>query len=207
MYARSTILRARPESVDDGIADVRDRVVPALQEMAGFAGYSVLVDRSGGRCIVTTAWHDEGALAESRERVHELRRQAAEKFGDSAPEVREWEIAVLHRAHQVGDGACARVTWTRTDPANVERVLDAYRTQLMPRLEDMPGFCSNSLLVNRQEGLGAGALVLDGREALDRTRDQAAAMREQFARSMGIEVLEVAEFDVAVAHLRVPETV
>jgi hypothetical protein len=32
-------------------------------------------------------------------------------------------------------------------------------------------------------------------------------MREEFSRQMAIDITEVAEFDVALAHLRVPETV
>ena len=206
MYARTTTVHGDPGNLDRGIAHVRDEVLPAVQEMEGCVGLSMLVDRTSGRCIVTTAWESEEAMHATSERVRAMRERAAEMLG-GRPDVREWEIAVLHRAHEVGDGACARVTWTRTDPSNVERVLDGYRTHLMPRLHDMPGFCSNSLLVNRQEGLGAGALVLDSREAMDSTREQAAAMREQFAQSMGVDILEVAEFDVAVAHLRVPETV
>ena len=207
MYARSTILRARPESVDDGIADVRDRVVPALQEMAGFAGYSVLVDRSGGRCIVTTAWHDEGALVESRERVHELRRQAAEKFGDSAPEVREWEIATLHRERPVAEGGWARVTWLRIPTDRVDRQIEVYKDTVLPRLQGLPGFCSASLLVDRREGRAAGAVVYESHEALAATREAATRIRSEAVTSTGAEVMEVAEFEVALAHLRVPEHV
>lgn len=46
MYAGSTILRAMPESVEDGIAVVRERAVPGLQDVPGFAGCSMLVDRA-----------------------------------------------------------------------------------------------------------------------------------------------------------------
>ena len=31
-------------------------------------------------------------------------------------------------------------------------------------------------------------------------------LREEFAPAMGIEIVDTAEFDVAIAHLRVPET-
>jgi hypothetical protein len=39
------------------------------------------------------------------------------------------------------------------------------------------------------------------------TRDQFTTLREEFVRTMAMEILEVAEFDLALAHLRVPETV
>jgi hypothetical protein len=142
----------------------------------------------------------------SAERVRASREDAAERFG-TTPEVQEWEIAVLHRAHRVGDGACARVTWTRTDPGNLDRVIDAYRESLMPWWEETPGFCSNSLLANRRDGRCASAVVFDSREAMTHTRDQFTTLREEFTQRMRMEILEVAEFDLALAHLRVPETV
>jgi hypothetical protein len=139
-------------------------------------------------------------------RVGASRDQAAERFG-ATPEVQEWEIAVLHRAHRAGDGACARVTWARTDAAGLDRVTDAYRDSLMPWWEETPGFCSNSLMVDRRDGRCASAVVFESREAMAHTRDQFTTLREEFASRMGMEILEVAEFDLALAHLRVPETV
>jgi quinol monooxygenase YgiN len=206
MYARSTTMRVRPEAVDDLITFVRDDVMPMATELDGCVGLSILSDRDTGRCIVTSAWETADAMHASAERIGAAREQAAQRFG-AAPEVQEWEIAVLHRAHRAGDGACARVTWARTDPAGLDRVTDAYRESLMPWWEETPGFCSNSLMVDRRDGRCASAVVFESREAMAHTRDQFTTLREEFASRMGVEVLEVAEFDLALAHLRVPETV
>ena len=54
MYARSTTIQAQSSSIDDGIAFVRDTVMPALEGMDGFVGVSLLVDRQSGRCIATS---------------------------------------------------------------------------------------------------------------------------------------------------------
>ena len=206
MYARSTTMRVRPEAVDDLVTFVRDDVMPMATELDGCVGLSVLSDRDTGRCIVTSAWETADAMHASAERIGAAREQAAQRFG-AAPEVQEWEIAVLHRAHRVGDGACARVTWTRTDPGNLDRVIDAYRESLMPWWEETPGFCSNSLMVDRRDGRCASAVVFESREAMAHTRDQFTTLREEFASRMGVEIPEVGEFDLTLAHLRVPETV
>jgi quinol monooxygenase YgiN len=206
MYARSTTMRVRPEAVADLIAFVRDDVMPTVTELDGCVGLSVLSDPDTGRCIVTSAWETADAMHASAERVGAARDQAAERFG-AAPEVQEWEIAVLHRAHRAGDGACARVTWARTDAAGLDRVTDAYRESLMPWWEETPGFCSNSLMIDRRDGRCASAVVFESREAMAHTRDQFTTLREEFASRMGMEILEVAEFDLTLAHLRVPETV
>jgi heme-degrading monooxygenase HmoA len=206
MYARTTTLRGDPQAVDDLIATVRDEVLPGLMQLEGCVGLSLLVDRDAGRAIATSAWETEDAMRASAESVRPLRDRAAQAFGGT-PEIQEWEIAVLHRAHHIGDGACARVVWTRTAPGNLDAVIGAYRDSLMPWWEQTEGFCSNSFLVDRQTGRCSSTIVFESREAMAQTRDQFTTLREEFVKRMAMEILEVAEFDMALAHLRVPETV
>ncbi|MGY1679249.1 antibiotic biosynthesis monooxygenase [Geodermatophilus sp. SYSU D01176] len=206
MYARSTTIRVRPEVVDDLTTAIRDDVMPMVTRLEGCVGLSLLTDRDTGRCIATSAWETEDAMHASAEQIRASRERVAERFR-ATTEVQEWEIAVLHRAHRAGDGACARVTWARTGPANLDRVTTAYRESLMPWWEQTPGFCSNSLMVDRRDGRCVSAVVFDSREAMTHTRDQFTTLREEFSNRMGMEILEVTEFDLALAHLRVPETV
>jgi heme-degrading monooxygenase HmoA len=206
MYARSTTMLVRPEAVDDVVEYIRDDVMPMVTRLEGCVGLSLMTDRDTGRCITTSAWETEEAMVGSAERVRPSRERAAERFG-TTPELNEWEIAVLHRAHRAGDGSCARVTWTRTDAANLDQVIQAYRDSLMPWWEETPGFRSNSLLVDRRDGRCASAVVFDSRDAMAHTRDQFTTLREEFVARMSMEIVEVAEFDLALAHLRVPETV
>ena len=205
VYARTATVHGDPKAVDDGVAFLRDRVMPAVEGLPGYVGLSMLADRDSGRCIATTSWADEAAMSSTGEQLRPLRARFAQILG-GPPELQSWEIAVLHRVHEAPDGACTRVTWMRTDPDRVEQVLDAYRLSLLPRLEEMAGFCSASLLVDRWEGRGAGSVTYADREALERSRTDATAVREEFAAAMGSRILEVAEFDLVLAHLRVPET-
>jgi quinol monooxygenase YgiN len=206
MYARSTTFRADPRSIDEGIAYVRDEVMPKVQAMDGCVGLSMLANRETGHCIVTTSWRDEESMHGSAEGVRASRERAAEIFGGQ-PEVHEWEIAVLHRAHATHDGACTRVTWTRGEPDRMDRTIDEYKMGLMPRLEQYAGFCSVSLMVSRGEGMGVSAVTFESREAMEATREQARAMRDEFAPRMEMAITDVVEFDLVLAHLRVPETV
>lgn len=207
MYARSTTVTAEPMRMDDGIADVRDNVMPAVLAMDGCVGLSMLCDRDTGRCIVTTAWESEEAMTATREQVRAMRDRATETLGARRPDVQEWEIAAMHRLHPAGDDACARVTWTRADPAGMDRILDAFRMGIVPKMDDVPGFCSLSMMVDRQTGLGSLTAVYTDRAAMDASRDQVMGMREDFSRQMDMEVTEVAEFDLVLHHLRVPELV
>jgi heme-degrading monooxygenase HmoA len=206
MYARTTTVRGNPQSIDDAIAYLRDKVMPAIQSLDGYVGLSMLCDRDSGRSIAATAWETEEAMHNSETPLHALRQRYAEIMGGQ-PEVQEWEIAVLHRQHHAPDGACCRVIWARGDPLEEERVTDAFRMTMLSRLEDLPGFCSVSVLVDRESGRSATAVVYESRAAMTRATDMARPMREEFSRQMGMDVLEVAEFDLVLAHLRVPETV
>jgi quinol monooxygenase YgiN len=209
MYARSTILMTNPASMDEAIAYMGEEVWPAMRDMDGCVGLSMMCDRESGRYIATSAWEDRQAMKASDDNVRPMREQMVDRFGAGVgePEIREWEIAVLHREHTAGDGACCRITWLRTDPSRADELLDMYRSTLMPRIQEMPGFCSLSMLVDRDNGRAVGTAVFESRAALEQSREQARMLREQSVNAMGVDILDVAEMDLVLAHLRVPETV
>ena len=207
MYARSTTIQAQPLSVDIGIAHVRDVVMPALTEIDGCVGLSLMVDRQSGTCIATSAWDSIDAMRASAERVAPIRDQAALMFDGSA-RVEEWDIALLHRDHPSRPGACVRATWLKVVPDQVNRSLDFYRMSVLPEMEDLDGFCSASLLVDHPACRRAvSCSTFDSMDAMARNRDRATELRSRRVRELGAEVIDVAEFELAIAHLRVPELV
>lgn len=206
MFARSTTFQADLSRLDEGIAFVRDEVMPTLTETEGCAGLSMLVDRASGRCIVTSSWHDEASLQASEDQVRPLRDRGAQLFG-AAPTVDVWEIALLHRVRESPDGACLRATWTRGDPAESDQMIDMFRTTGIAQIEALPGFCSVSLFVDRSSGRAVTSVTYDGRASLESTREGAAQVRSRITLQGQLELEDVAEFDLLLAHLRVPETV
>ncbi|RBY90490.1 hypothetical protein DQ244_12455 [Blastococcus sp. TBT05-19] len=205
MHARSTTIHGDRGSVDRGIAYVRDEVMPRMRAMDGCVGLSMLADRGSGHCIVTTSWADESALRASEDGVRALAERTVETLG-GRPELERWEIAAMHRVHEPHPAAACRVTWLRSDPGSVDRAVDAVRLSLMPKLEDLPGFCGVSVMVRRADGLTVAAVSYDTAEDLEEAAEGARQFREEFAPTMGIEALGTADFEVAIAHLRVPET-
>ena len=205
MYARSTTISAMPGSIDAGVAQLRDEVLPMLMAMDGCIGLSMLTDRDSGRCIATSAWQSEEAMRATDEELRPIRDRIAATMGGGSPDVQEWEIAVLHRDHRSVAGACVRATWVRVDPADLDRAIDVYKLASLPRLEDLAGFCSASLLVDRASGRAVSSVTYDSQEAMDSNREAAASMRSATAKDAGAETLDVGEFELAIAHLRVPE--
>ncbi|MGF2947389.1 hypothetical protein [Mycobacterium sp. Lab-001] len=210
MYARSTTIQAKPLSIEIGIAHVRDVVMPACAEIDGFVGLSLLVDRQSGRCITTSSWESVHAMRAGAERVAPIRERAALMWSaiPGSAKIEEWEIASLHRHHRSRDGACVRSTWLKVVPDQLGRSLDFYRTSLLPEMEGLDEFCSASLLVDHPTCRRAvSSSTFDSMDAMARNRDQATELRSRGVRDLGAEVVDVAEFELALAHLRVPELV
>jgi quinol monooxygenase YgiN len=206
MYARTNTIMADPQTMDAGIANVRDEVMPLVTAMDGCIGLSMLADRDSGRCIVTTAWRTEEAMHASEQGVRASREKAGQIFG-ATPEVATWEIAVMHRMHDTGEGARTRVIWGHTGPGHMDDMLSAFRMTTMPQMEQLPGFASCNLMVNRSSGHTALASTYDSADTMRQASDRAAALRREASATLQLEIDEVAEFDLVLAHLRVPETV
>jgi hypothetical protein len=206
VYARSTTVVANAKLIDAGVAHIRDEVMPTLLGIDGCIGLSMLVDRSSGRCIVTSAWETEEAMRASEEQLRPVRDHVAEILGGRT-QIDEWEIeiAVLHRDHTSEPGACVRAIWVQMDARQADRIVDVYKSVLLPEIQEFDGFCSASLMVDRTSGYAVSSVTFDSRDAMLRTRKLAAVVRERGAREASGEVVEVGEFELALAHLRVPE--
>ncbi len=85
------------------------------------------------------------------------------------------------------------------------RSAEFFDSETYPQIEELDGFCSASLMIDRNTGRAVGSVTFDSRETLDRSRDRGEAIRAAGTQDAGVRVLEVAEFELAVAHLRVPE--
>jgi hypothetical protein len=113
----------------------------------------------------------------------------------------------MHRDHRSPDGACARVTWLRGDPAAIDRAADVFKLALLPEIEMFEGFCGVSFMINREAGLAVTSVAFDGRAALEGTRERARGLRSRGSAEARLEIMDVAEFELALAHLDVPELV
>jgi len=204
MYARSTTFQARTSSIDAGIDFVRVEVMPAVEAMPGCAGLSMMADRRSGRCILTTAWASFDEMRASEASTAPLRERGGKVLG-GMPFPEEWEIAMLHRNHHSHQGACVRATWVHGDPARLDDGVQIFRMTTLPALEELPGFCSASMFIDRSDGRAVTSVTYDSKREMDASRDAAMTLRRRTATDAGVDVLDVAEFDLLVAHLRVPE--
>ncbi|MDT5067224.1 MAG: hypothetical protein QOK02_3379 [Mycobacterium sp.] len=206
MYARTTTMEAMPSSVDAGSAYVRDKVMPLLEGLDGYIGLSLLADRSSGRCIITSAWESEDAMRASEPAIEQVRNRAAEIFGGGSPTIEEWEIAVLHREREAGDGACVRVTWANVDPNQVDSGIEIFKAAL-PAMQGLEGHCSASLLVDRASGRGVSSVAYESVAAMERNHAEMDRLKGSVTDEAAAQIIEEHDFELMIAHLRVPEMV
>jgi heme-degrading monooxygenase HmoA len=207
MYARSNTVQGDPQAVDALIAYVRDEVAPLVGGLEGNVGISMICDRESGRCIVTTTWASEESMRASAPAVRQTRSRAAEIVSSDAPVVHEWEVAAMHRVRETPTGGCVRLIWGHGERGRLEQVLEAWRRTIPPQLEQMPGFCGVSTLIDRATARAVSAVAYESREAMERSAEQALVVRDRFAASQDFEITDVAEYDLVLAHLRIPQTV
>jgi hypothetical protein len=207
MYARTATLRGNPRAMDEAIAFVRDEWLPTTTGLEGCTGLSMLAGRRSGRAIVTTGWEAEPAMRASAEGMRESRAHLGKILG-AVPVVSQWEVAVMHRARHAGEHASCRVTWSALpDPAQVDEDVATFRMAILPRIEELPGFSSASLMIDRLSGRTVLAVNYVDGAALRAAGQRADALQEQYAREMGGRITDVAELGLVIAHLRIPETV
>ncbi|HSV41333.1 MAG TPA: hypothetical protein VLI04_21400 [Nocardioidaceae bacterium] len=200
MFARSTTLNGKSENIDAGLRFIENEVRPIMDGIEGCRGLSCLVDRETGQAIATSSWESEEAMRASDDQLRGIRERGREIFGGDM-QVDEWEIGVMHRTQH---GAACRVVWTQGD---MDALIDVFKFNGLPAVEQIPGFCSASVMVNRTTGIGCVTTTFDTQEALEASRPMAEQIRTRSAEQAGLEIMEVREFELAYAHLHVPELV
>ena len=206
MYARSTTITGSPDRLDDAVAFVRDDAMPMTMSLPGCIGMSMLVERETGQAITTSSWGSEAAMADSNAQLAPLRERGMEILV-GAMVIDEWEVAVMHRDHAAPVGAACRVAWLRLNHSDPDRGIGLYRTSWLPEIESIAGFCSASLMINREKGRACSTTTYDSVKSMMASRDRSWALRESAVREAGVDVMDVAEYELVLAHLRLPELV
>jgi hypothetical protein len=206
VFARASTFHGDPAGIDGAIDYARGEVMSALGTITGWVGLSMMVDRASGECIATTSWEDVDAMRASSDRLTQMR----DRLGGilhAPPKVQEWQVAVMRRADPAPTDRWCRVSWLRIAEERVDHGIEIYRSALLPRIEKLPGFCSASLMVDRARGRVCSTASFKSLESLQMAREEAWLIREDGVREADVDIMDAAEYELAIAHLRVPELV
>jgi heme-degrading monooxygenase HmoA len=91
MYARVGKYEIPPHAAEEAIRGFAD--LP-IEELEGFSGAYLLVDRKSGKSLTITLWESEEALEKSVERANQMRAQVTQSVGGQTTDVAHYEVAV-----------------------------------------------------------------------------------------------------------------
>jgi heme-degrading monooxygenase HmoA len=95
MHARMSTLEGSPDEMDEGLRDVKEHVLPLLQQQDGFKGFIAFGNRQSGKLIGITFWESEQAMQASEELGDRTRSETAEDTGDTIADVERYEVGLF----------------------------------------------------------------------------------------------------------------
>jgi len=95
VYARISTLEGSPEHIDEELRQVRENILPQIQQQEGFKGMAALADRQTGKTLGITFWESEEALEASEEAAGRLREDSAEAMSDTIADVERYEVGLF----------------------------------------------------------------------------------------------------------------
>lgn len=87
-----------PSRIDELIAAFREIGLPRMQDLSGFCGGAMFIDREMGTGSVGTLFADQSALAASRTPQSAMRREGVQRTGMRVVCLEEFEVVLLENA-------------------------------------------------------------------------------------------------------------
>ena len=95
MHARMTTIEMDPNRIDAAVSQLEEEDLPQWQDLAGFRGFTLVVDRASGKAVGTSYWDSEEEMDAAEDAVRDARQRAAETGGASGePRVERFEVAL-----------------------------------------------------------------------------------------------------------------
>ena len=95
MFARVSTYEGPPDRMQEGISHARERILPAVRNIAGFSGVLFLADRETGKALSIMLWEGEQAMQNSEEEASRLRSESAEAGGETIAGVERYEVPIF----------------------------------------------------------------------------------------------------------------
>jgi heme-degrading monooxygenase HmoA len=95
MFARVSTYEGPPDRMQEGISHARERILPAMRNIAGFSGVLFLADRETGKALSITLWESEQAMRDREEEASRVRSESAEAGGETIAGVERYEVPIF----------------------------------------------------------------------------------------------------------------
>ena len=92
MQARISTIEGDAGKIDDAVAIINEKVLPALKDLDGFTAANFMVDRSAGKLVAVAFYASEAALEGSAEAVAPMRTEVAEAMDGQVVGFESYEL-------------------------------------------------------------------------------------------------------------------
>ena len=118
MHARVTTMEGSSERLDEGLREIKEEVLPELQQQDGFRGFVVFDNRQDGKLVGFSLWESEQAMQASEEVGERTRRKSAQTMSDTIAGVERYEVALFEVPSAGPVGAVTDTVGGVTEPVS-----------------------------------------------------------------------------------------
>lgn len=189
---------ARPEQAETARRLVRERFLPEVQQLDGYAGYGMLSEIGGGVGIGLAFFDTEAAL-DAGDRALDAMSPPDELAGIRRTSVDRYEVVI----HEIGDSpVAARVTRFRGPTDSIDEGIRHAQEAILPRARALDGWQGVLFVIDRVTGDGLIVTLWESVDALRASEEAANTLRQETADATGETILDVERFEIVV--LEVP---
>ncbi|KUN03423.1 hypothetical protein AQI95_23275 [Streptomyces yokosukanensis] len=201
MFVRTVYATGDPAQLGAAVHALNTQGHDLLEERPGYRGAGVFIDRDLGKLLSVSWWESVEARHNSDEVMRARRPELLQPFAGTVA-VENYEAAVLHAGRRTLAGGGLRLTRVEFAPADADLAADTFRTGVLPRLEDLPGFAGAALFLDRARGRGMTGVLFTDRGALVASRTGQATVRREGAAKAHVAVIALEEFEIVHADVR-----
>jgi heme-degrading monooxygenase HmoA len=204
MYCRVIRLAGDASRVDEGVKGWTDGVLPALKRQPGFAGATLVGNRTTGAGLTVSYWETEKAMQDAREQVRPEGLKALHASGGSIVEEDACEVAVMERIQPAKAGVFVRVTTIESAPTTIYESIANFKQNVVPALRSQHGVRGAFQFVNRQSGKVFAGSLWDTQADLDKSESAIRDLREKAIQKIGGKNAKTEAYEVYFTEILTP---
>jgi hypothetical protein len=207
MYLRVTAFKSDPAKLDQGVAFLRDKIIPAMKKAPGFLGATAIIDRKEGTGAASTLWESLEAMNQAELLGQQSRTQSAEATGLEVVDVDRFEITSLEMSSPTVElPSYTRLITAYSDPKKLDQIVKMVRDDSIKTLKSQPGFRAFAAGVNRMTGRGFTSVSFATAQQREASNSALVDQRERIAKVGEMQGLQVQLFETVLAEITVPIT-
>lgn len=204
MYLRVTAFKSEPGRLDEGIAFLKNKLIPMFSKAPGYLGTTCVVDREKHEGAASTLWESLEAMNNAEQLGQQARTQSSEATGLEVVDVDRFEITVLEMSSPTPQvPSYSRLITGYGDPKKTDRVVEMLR-EGAAKTKQQPGFRSFAAGVNRATGRGFTASSWETAEQREASDKALAASRQPVVDAGAMYGLQIQNVETVIAEIKLP---